>query len=421
MCELEEDSQNSEHPLLRTSSKQETKPTSPTGTAEIDDLNYEYQISKLQANHTRGQSQVSWPSSRMPNSKPPLPSPNNPNKGHRRHRSAPSFMMGLELENSQNNEWDSEVAKYELAILRLKGSCPSKSDASHFSKHVFKISQVYIALANFHLTREHNYQGAIEAFSKAISMYRVARNGNMNDPEIASTYFQMGATHLKLCQNKEAAMCMEQAKRIRRVTLGNLHIETGNALHFHGHALCLLESTNKNLEKAKEALQEALEIRQKYLGKEHIEVARTLSLIGTVYKTMGQIEEALKIQQEVLDMKIVTLGTKYHSSVVATMVDIATLYRLKGCFNNALDIYKQILDIQFDINQVNQGVSSLMDLGMTLHTVGNIYKEIGEIEHAMSNYRQAAFMYLKAGIDQNHNCFLLLRKCMSSAIDDCSL
>jgi tetratricopeptide (TPR) repeat protein len=349
---------------------------------------------------------------------------------------------------------DPEVAKYETAILKLKASCPPTPSQSHsschdddcddYQLHVAKIAKVYDALGNYYFSCR-AWQDAIYAFSQALTMFRVAHNGDMNqDPAIASTYINLGNTYWKVDghgRHKEASVCMEQALRIRRVTLGSDDLETSAALHLNGQALCLL-GDHESLTKAKHLLGEALEIRQDchLVGLEQggsgddmhmlgMEVARTESLVGHAHKGLGENEDALHMYIEALRQKVTVLNTKQHSSVVASLVDIANLYRsMDGRLSDALDMYQQVLEIQSAIivnsaeqeheHRNNNSSADYMDVGMTLHTLGNISRELGNKvadagADAQTYYSRAAIMYKQAGRDVNHNCFVLLRQSMS--------
>ena len=75
-----------------------------------------------------------------------------------------------------------------------------------------------------------------------------------------------------------------------------------------------------DLDKAKDYFQQALEIQEKKLGSNHVDVAVSYNNIGVVYKKKGDLDQAKDYYQRALEIKEKNLGLNH--------VDVA------GSYNN---------------------------------------------------------------------------------------
>ena len=77
--------------------------------------------------------------------------------------------------------------------------------------------------------------------------------------------------------------------------------------------------------KAEPLLQEALRIRQKVLGPEHPDTAKSLNNLAALYQDMGEYAKAEPLYQEALRIRQKVLGSE-HPDTATSLNNLAALY-----------------------------------------------------------------------------------------------
>lgn len=111
---------------------------------------------------------------------------------------------------------------------------------------------------------------------------------------------------------------------------------------------------------AVETYKEALAVKLKVFGPEHVSTAMTLVNIGAVYKQQGDIPRALDYFARALTARTKALGPTHADTAIA-VTNIADLHRLSGDHDLALQYYSWALDIREQV------------LGKHTHTADTIY------------------------------------------------
>jgi len=151
---------------------------------------------------------------------------------------------------------------------------------------------------------------------------------------ISATYEQLGLFDPALA-NAEIALA------IREKELGSEHKDVARSLQSLGS---LYIRTADNF-KAEELLTRALAIREKTLGPEHEAVARTLGSLASLYRDQGKYPEAEPLLKRSLDIKEKTLGPD-HLDMAIGFSNLAVLYRRMGKYPEAERYFKRALAIR---------------------------------------------------------------------------
>jgi tetratricopeptide (TPR) repeat protein len=93
-----------------------------------------------------------------------------------------------------------------------------------------------------------------------------------------------------------------------------------------------------DLDQAKDYYQRALEIKEKQLGPNHVDVALTYNNIGLVYREKGDLDQAKDYFQRALEIKEKQLGPN-HVKVAHAYNNIGLVYCDKGDLDQANDYY----------------------------------------------------------------------------------
>lgn len=97
-------------------------------------------------------------------------------------------------------------------------------------------------------------------------------------------------------------------------------------------------------EQAEPLYLQALELRQRLLGDNHLDVAGCLNNLAALYKSQGRYNEAKPIHLQALALKKRLLGDN-HPDVAISLNNLAVLYRAQGRYNEAEPLYLQALEI----------------------------------------------------------------------------
>ena len=112
-----------------------------------------------------------------------------------------------------------------------------------------------------------------------------------------------------------------------------------------------LGSTDYYLGKPQEALklqQQALDIRREVQGDKHPDTATALGNLGATYSALGKPQEALKLQQQALDILREVLGDK-HPDTAKALGNLGATYADLRDFGRALQLAKDALSIRLEV------------------------------------------------------------------------
>jgi tetratricopeptide (TPR) repeat protein len=185
---------------------------------------------------------------------------------------------------------------------------------------------------------------------------------------------------------------------------------TSDAAHNLGCALTFAKDYHGAVLKLEEALRLRIEC---YGTRHHIEVARTVSLLGTVYGHTQEHKQALMWHMEALQMKQKLLSSTssascnsssstsivnvmIHPSILASIKDVAKCHEVLGQNHMALHYY---LQLQSELQSAVS--SSVVDHGLLWHTIGTLYHKLHHPQQAQASFQEARLFFVKAGLTQN--------------------
>jgi serine/threonine-protein kinase len=163
-----------------------------------------------------------------------------------------------------------------------------------------------------------------------------------DQPEVQARLMDtIGRLYGNLGLYDKAATLLEQALEIRQRTLGQEHLEVAESLTNLGVVL----KDKGDLEAAEPMLRRALAIRQKLLGEAHLAVALSLNDLGLVLRDKGKPDEAEQLHREALAMRR-KLGGEEHPDVAQSLNNLALVLRDKGQGDEAEPLYRKALALR---------------------------------------------------------------------------
>jgi CHAT domain-containing protein len=129
--------------------------------------------------------------------------------------------------------------------------------------------------------------------------------------------------------------------------------------------------------------QQALAIREKILGKQHPDVARSYNNIGITHQALKAYGKAISCHQQALTIRKQIYGAM-HSDVASSYINLASAYMKLGLFSQAMEFNQQGLII---LKQV---------YGEHHSYLGNTWNNMGENLYAQQQFSPAIEHYLKS-------------------------
>jgi tetratricopeptide (TPR) repeat protein len=171
----------------------------------------------------------------------------------------------------------------------------------------------------------------------------------------------------------------ENALEIRKKVLGDDHIETANSLNNIGGLLQVMGEYRS----ARPFFEKALKIRKQKLGELHPDTATILDNLGHLLQLMGDYQSARPYHENALNIFLRVLGEEDAQTAIC-MNNLGTLLYLISDYESALPYFEKALKINENVYDKEHPniASSLNNLGRLLEVMGN--------------YRSARLYYEKA-------------------------
>jgi tetratricopeptide (TPR) repeat protein len=255
--------------------------------------------------------------------------------------------------------------------------------------------------------KQKQFQQALEAFEKALAIYRQAKNRKGE----GDTLYNIGDVYYDQAKFAKAIEFYQQALVIRREigdraqqarTINDIGLsyrrlsQYPQALEYYQQALAIYkqigdrsgvgESFNNiglvfdflgEYPKALEYYQQALAI-QKQMGNTKGE-STTLNNIGAIYFGLGQFSQAVEYLEKALAMRQ-QIGDS--SKIGESFDNLGLIYERLGQYAKALEYFEKALAIRKEIGD-------RPGFGNTLNNIGGIYSRLGQYTKALEYYQQA--------------------------------
>jgi CHAT domain-containing protein/tetratricopeptide (TPR) repeat protein len=138
----------------------------------------------------------------------------------------------------------------------------------------------------------------------------------------------------------DAESLYQRSLAIREKALGRDHPDVANSLS----NLALLYGRQERYTDAEPLYQRSLAIREKALGRDHPSVAISLNNLAALYQDQGRYADAEPLYQRALAITETALG-RVHPNVATALNNLANLYHNQGRYADAEPLYKRALAI----------------------------------------------------------------------------
>ena len=187
-----------------------------------------------------------------------------------------------------------------------------------------------------------HFRGKLDDAEK---LYREAlailRAHGPRDAAVAQVIRHLGMLDLQRSEPKLAVSALQEALEIQQQEMPKDHPEIAATLNSLGMAW----QNVGDLAKAEEFYRQALEMRVRVLGPDHAHTALTRGNLGGLLYEQRKYEKAEPIFRETLEVKRRKLG-KDHPTVATSMTNLAVLLSTIGKWDEAEPFYREALEIR---------------------------------------------------------------------------
>jgi tetratricopeptide (TPR) repeat protein len=197
---------------------------------------------------------------------------------------------------------------------------------------------------------------------------------------VAATWFQIGVVQVALCEYDSGMDALEEALRVQNKLLGKVHPATLRTRREIGNMYAIYES---ELDAAFAQFRDILTMQRRVHGHKHPNVAETLHSLGCAYARKGDFPNAIKTLEECYYMRIDFLGSD-HPLQATTLHEIAEIHRKRQRYRKAKHICNAVLEIRKESLSERH-----IDVARALATKASCLVALGDYNGAMNCLREA--------------------------------
>jgi len=313
------------------------------------------------------------------------------------------------IKQHQKHQHRQHQDQRKAALTHIRSSHLNQNDRKALSDSLGNIAATFNNIALIHQDNG-DVERAIEAYQSALS---VRKAQPLYQPAaVAVTAETIGLIQFHRGQYQEAMESFSEALEVKKATNGGGNGEVANTTVSHtlnNMANCLFSSGR--LDESMIMYREALDIKRKRLGEDHIDVANTHNNIGNVFYSKGEYKKALAPFEEALRIKKIQLGNN-DLNVAATLANIGDAKSKLNKMDDALKAYNEALSIQrsnknsgagsdgnnnSNSSNVSGGVQndSHQQQQTGIITIATLLSSIGRVHQKKGNFPPAVAMFLE--------------------------
>ncbi len=192
------------------------------------------------------------------------------------------------------------------------------------------------------------------------------------EPEVQSAMMDtMGTVYRKLGLYPKAESLLRQALTIRQRVFGGEHLRVAESLDNLGS----VERIQGNYESARQRFDEALRLRRQLLGNRHPLVAESLNNLAVLEDAQGNYDVAESLFNQALTVRLEVLGEN-HPEVAETLNNLAVINYRRRRFQEAEPLFRRALEIRRN----DYKGDSHPRIATTLSNLAAVYQELGRLE-----------------------------------------
>ena len=201
-----------------------------------------------------------------------------------------------------------------------------------------------------------------------------------DQPEVeADVRATLGSVYDALGEHTKAEVQLRQALALRKKVFGDEHLQVADSLHWLGASLY----HQRRASEAEALFRQTLILRGKLLGRENIQVAESMNNLALALSLKGETNEAVSLQREAVALHVKLLGSN-HLGTATTVQNLAYDLMRQGKYAEAETQFRWVLDAYRRIQGTNHP-----DVAKALHSLASALREQGRNAEAETLFRDA--------------------------------
>jgi serine/threonine protein kinase len=281
-----------------------------------------------------------------------------------------------------------EAAEYFAQQLNLAMSNPKVKNQLSLSMYEFFLYRLNFGLASAYGYQDKNQQ-ALEYYVTALNL--AEKTPSLSGSHLSTAYFGYGSVLRHLGKFQQSADILLKGIALERRLRDTPSLDLA-------HGLNQLASTLYNLGKYAEALpyaQEGLQIRRDIHQYGNVEVVASLGILANIYARTEQLDQAIVIRNESLEMIANTLGTEHPFFARITYI-LGRLYYLNGDNQNAQSNFLKAYAMFKVVFPKGNSLLAGPPIGL-----GQIALQHGELHIALKHFQEALDILNKMSATRN--------------------
>ncbi len=239
-----------------------------------------------------------------------------------------------------------------------------------------------------------NFEEAERLYGQTLS--KIQEKKEWDDPRAGEIHYKLARIDMSQDDLDAAEKGLEEALKIKTKNLGPDHLEIADILDAQGE----LYLKREKYDEAENKLKTSLEIKENNLGKDDASVAVTLDVMGRLYRRMDKQEEAKNALVRSLEIKHNTLGPR-HPQLAVTLNDIGNVYFSMEKYLNAQKYYAAAVQVNPDYYKAHHNLGNVnYTLGYQTMKEGVSRRRRPQQAREAKDYFQAARESFQAAIQK---------------------
>jgi tetratricopeptide (TPR) repeat protein len=228
-------------------------------------------------------------------------------------------------------------------------------------------------------------------FGKSQQVYEALLDQTTDESAKAPIYGQIALAKSSQGEYDEAITFYNKVVEIYNKTLPPNHLNLSDLYNNIGEVYCM----TGDYPKALSSFEKALEINKQSLPSNHPDLASSYNDIGVVYSRIGDYPKALSSHEKALEIQKQSLPPN-HPDLASSYGNIGIVYDKMGDYPKALSYYEKAVEIEQQSLPPNHP-----NLASSYSNIGIVYDNMGDYPKALSYYEKAVEIQ-KQSLPPNH-------------------
>jgi len=220
------------------------------------------------------------------------------------------------------------------------------------------------------------YAEAEQTFLRALAIQeKISPPGS---PALTKILNGVGAVLHQLGKSQEAETALNKALANSEGTLDRTHLKVRAATYYH---LARVQRSLKRHAEAEASMRHSLALRERELGREHVDSVKSLGMLGLIVSDQGRLDAAEELLRSALPLYEKTLGT-HHFETARVVMGLGAIEARRGHLREAEPYFRRAVKICRAANVPAQ-------LAGSARAYGQFLVQQNRLEEALGYYREA--------------------------------